>query len=140
MQLHQLIYVSTATEPLADSELHNSLVQYRSRNQATGLTGLLLYSDGLFLQLLEGVETAVHELYHEHIAGDPRHRRLHLLADGPLAVRTFPHWSMGFLHTTLDDAAAPEGYLNPAAPEFLAAHTPQTPAVLLRLLHQFVGL
>lgn len=138
MQLHQLIYVSTAIRPCPDDELRALLAQSRPYNQAADLTGLLLYSEGLFLQLLEGPQTAVYELYHGRIVRDPRHHRLHLLADGPLAARTFPHWRMGFLRTMRDDAAALDGYANPAAPDFLAAHAPQAPAVLLNLLHQFV--
>ncbi len=138
MSLHQLIYVSTAAQPFSDDELRALLAQARPRNQATGLTGLLLYSEGLFLQLLEGAEATVRELYYGPIARDLRHRRLHVLADGPLAARTFPDWHMGFLHTSPASEVALDGYLNPAEASFLANHAPAASPVLLNLLHQFV--
>lgn len=138
MSLHQIIYVSTAAQPFGGDELRALLGQARPRNQASGITGLLLYSEGLFLQLLEGAQAAVHELYRGHIARDPRHRRLHVLADGPLADRTFPDWHMGFLPTSPASEAALDGYLNPAEVSFLANHAPGASPVLLNLLHQFV--
>lgn len=139
MPLHQLIYVSTAVQPFGGDALRALLARARPRNQAAGLSGLLLYSEGLFLQLLEGDAAAVHKLYHGRIAPDPRHHRLHLLADGPATSRAFPDWHMGFLNTTPASAAALAGYLNPAAPGFLADHAPQMPSVLLNLLHQFAN-
>ncbi|NRT21246.1 hypothetical protein HNP98_004092 [Hymenobacter sp. 9A] len=117
------------------------MAQARPRNRATGVTGLLLHSEGLFPQLLEGARAAVHELCHGRIAHDPRHHRLHLLAAGPLLVgRTFPGWHTAFLRATPASAAALGGHLGPAAAaDFLAARAPRMSPVLLRLLHQFVG-
>ncbi|OGX91767.1 BLUF domain-containing protein [Hymenobacter coccineus] len=136
--MHQLIYASTATQPFSDDELRALLAQARPRNQAAGLRGMLLYSKGLFLQLLEGETAAVYELYYGRIARDLRHRRLHVLADGPLTDYTFPEWHMGFLHTTSTSEVVLDGYLNPVETSFLAKHAPNASPVLRNLLHQFV--
>lgn len=90
------------------------------------------------MQLLEGAEATVRELYYGPIARDLRYRHLHMLADGPLTARTFTGWHMGFLHTSPASEVAIDGYLNPAGAGFLASHAPAASPVLLNLLHQFV--
>lgn len=139
MLFHQLIYVSAATQPFSDDGLYALLAQARAHNQARDLTGLLLYSDGLFLQVLEGTKAAVHQLYHGRVAHDSRHTHLRLLADGPAAERIFPDWSMGFLDTAPSDLADLVGHLNLDGPDFLGKHAPKTSPVLMALLLQFAG-
>ena len=90
MVLHQLLYVSAATKPFGNAALQTLVTSARSYNHDRGLTGLLLYSESLFLQMLEGEEAAVHEVYYDRIAADPRHTHLRLLADGPVAGCVFP--------------------------------------------------
>ncbi len=139
MRFHQLIYVSAATQPFGDAALRALVAHARPYNHARGLTGLLLHSEGLFLQVLEGEKAAVRELYYERIARDPRHAHLRLLADGPAAERIFPDWSIGFLDTAPSDLADLVGHLNLDGPAFLARHAPETSPVLMALLLRFVG-
>ncbi len=139
MPCHQLIYVSAATQPFGDAALRALVAQVRPHNHGLGLTGLLLHSENLFLQVLEGDKAAVRELYHERIARDPRHTHLRLLADGPAAARVFPDWSMGFLDTIPSDLADLVGHLNLDGPDFLGKHAPETSPVLMALLLRFVG-
>jgi hypothetical protein len=91
----QLIYVSTATNLPAESELLYLLEQARSRNLRRHITGMLLYSNGTFLQLLEGEAKEVRELY-EAICRDPRNEGHVILRESQIAGRDFPDWSMGF--------------------------------------------
>ena len=93
MLLHHLIYSSTANINLTEAELHRLLGHWRIKNTQLGITGLLLYSEGHILQVLEGAADVVYSLY-ATIAANPRHRSLVKLADGPVANRAFADWSM----------------------------------------------
>ncbi len=88
-----------ATSP--PGTLDGILQSARRNNQALGITGLLLYIDGGFLQVLEGEEEAVHRIY-TRIRADNRHWETRLMLDRE-APRAFGDWSMGFEHLTGDD-------------------------------------
>lgn len=93
--MFQLLYVSAATHLLSDAELDEILAVSRRNNTRDGVTGLLLYADGAFFQVLEGEEAAVRDLY-GRIAQDPRHHRLLNIFQRGIDQRDFPEWSMGF--------------------------------------------
>lgn len=95
--MHELIYRSRSAGPFDRTEIGRILATARQRNAADGLTGLLLYSDASFLQVLEGEAAAVRETF-ARIGEDPRHQELTVLADGPVEARRFPDWTMGFHH------------------------------------------
>src|ERR1035441_9756895 len=69
----RLIYSSEATPGLAAAELEEMLAESRIRNQVYGITGVLLFVEGAFLQILEGEKDDVLGLM-ERIERDPRHR------------------------------------------------------------------
>lgn len=96
MPLQQLIYNSAATKPLNEVELARLLLGARRRNEALGVTGMLLYHEGSFLQVLEGEEKTLDPLF-ERIGGDPRHRRVTVLLRRGIEARQFGAWSMGFV-------------------------------------------
>ena len=97
-----LTYVSSATTFLNPTELLALLNRARTNNVALGLTGMLLYKDGNFMQVLEGEEAPLRQLYTK-IIKDPRHSGLIKLLDQPIETRQFPSWSMAF--TNLDDVS-----------------------------------
>jgi hypothetical protein len=90
-----LVYSSTAAKNLTRADLDALLHRARKKNARLGITGLLLYKRGEFMQALEGEEAAVRALY-AVIRADPRHRRIVTLVDVPVAQPRFPDWSMGF--------------------------------------------
>lgn len=96
-----LVYASSAIQPFSRPDLEDLLATSRENNARAGITGMLLYKDGNFMQVLEGDEEAVRELY-DKIAADPRHKGEILLQQGFTEERQFPEWSMGFrdLHST----------------------------------------
>ncbi len=104
-----LVYLSSAVTPFTHSELTDLLEKSRVNNAAVGISGMLLYKDGNFMQVLEGDEGAVRTLY-DKVARDPRHRGLLVLLQGPLAERQFPDWSMGFRDLKAADVLAMPGY------------------------------
>lgn len=94
--LFHLGYASTETRPLSGNELLELLAFARDANERMDLTGLLLYREHCFFQVLEGNEEVVRKLY-ESISVDDRHYRLELLFEGPIESREFIDWRMGFV-------------------------------------------
>lgn len=90
-----LIYSSVATKAFSDEELFSLLAKSRLNNQRDQLTGLLLYYDMGFMQVLEGAEAAVSETF-QRIERDPRHRNILKIISFQSQDRTFTNWSMGF--------------------------------------------
>jgi len=97
--LHQVIYVSAAKSPQSDADLLSLLNASRTRNAASALTGLLLYDQGCFLQVLEGSRDAVAVTY-TRIERDPRHHRISKIFDAHVSARSFDKWAMGFSTAT----------------------------------------
>lgn len=111
--MHHLIYFSQATHPFTETELVVLLAQARARNQHQQVTGALVYGQGQFMQVLEGEEQVISQLY-EHIKLDPRHRNVFKLADKEILERRFPEWGMAFAGSNPAELAAQVGYLPPA--------------------------
>lgn len=94
-ELLRLVYASAAAAPMARAELEALLAKARSNNARLGVTGMLLYHEGSFIQALEGDPEVVDALY-DRIAADPRHRDAMLLIREPAVERLFDDWTMGF--------------------------------------------
>jgi hypothetical protein len=93
--IFQLMYVSTAAWPLDEREHAAILDISRIKNRRLGITGLLLYIDQAFLQILEGPEDAVKEIF-GRIEHDPRHLGIRVLVQQHVDERLFGEWTMGF--------------------------------------------
>jgi hypothetical protein len=100
--MRQLLYVSNASRDIAPRALDAILSASRANNTLLGITGLLLHIDGGFLQILEGDERAVRELY-TRVAADRRHWEPRILLDREIAAPTFIGCSMGFERPSLND-------------------------------------
>ena len=90
-----LVYVSSAKQKFSEEDLKALLQKSRDHNVPLGLTGMLLYKDGNFMQVLEGPEEAVTALYAK-IEHDPAHHGVLELMRKPIQEREFADWSMGF--------------------------------------------
>ena len=108
MPLLSLTYVSSATELLEMPALLDMLAAIRPKNEALGLSGLLLYSGGNIIQVLEGPEDAVESTF-ETIVDDPRHKDVIVMLRDPIEERAFPDWSMGFRHLGPSDVRRAAG-------------------------------
>ena len=98
--MHQIVYTSTASEDFSTTDLKKLLVGARTRNKALGVSGMLVFHGGTFLQALEGEKRAVNEVF-ASILTDPRHRDIEVLHRGPgFDQRVFGDWSMGFADFT----------------------------------------
>ena len=93
--IFQLVYISSVRPDPSTIEVFTEIAAYRAKNSRLGITGMLLVSQGAFMQVLEGEEAAVRALY-ATIRADPRHEHVHTLAAVALPAREFPDWAMGF--------------------------------------------
>ncbi len=92
-----LIYHSVATRLLTYEELSALHTDAMTGNATRGVTGVLLYRGGCFMQLIEGEEAVVRGLY-EKIKADTRHRNVRVIEEGTREQRVFSRWSMGFVN------------------------------------------
>jgi hypothetical protein len=113
-----LLYVSSAVNAFSKDALIELLAKAREQNTRLGITGLLLYRDGNFMQALEGEEKTVRALA-DRISADPRHQGVIILYTAPIKERQFPDWAMGFY-----DLHSPEVRRIPGFSDFL--NTPLT--------------
>ena len=97
MSLAQLVYISDATQRF-DGPALNELVRLAAcANAGQAITGVLIYGNNTFLQLLEGEQLVVYRLF-EKIKLDPRHTRVRMLACYPIRDRSFDAWNMRLLN------------------------------------------
>jgi hypothetical protein len=94
-QIFSIVYVSTATDLFSDDDLAAVLTSSRKNNVLTHLTGMLLYREGRFLQVLEGPEVFVRGRM-STITADPRHTGVRVLLEEKIEQRRFPHWTMRY--------------------------------------------
>lgn len=97
---HCIIYFSRSVEPFGENDLAAILQQSHHNNAKTGITGVLLYVRGSFIQVLEGEKAAVESLY-RRIEQDHRHIDLDRVLDRPIARRLFSNWGMGYETVTV---------------------------------------
>ncbi|MDA8456622.1 BLUF domain-containing protein [Acidovorax sp. GBBC 3334] len=91
--LVRLLYASRAVDT-SNAAIEAILAQSRQHNSACGITGVLCYGGGVFLQAIEGGRSAVSALY-GHIQRDQRHKDVELLHFEEIDERRFSGWTMG---------------------------------------------
>jgi hypothetical protein len=92
--LVRLLYASRAVPAVDQEALVAILKKSKANNLTLGVTGVLCFSEGIFLQVLEGGRGPVNKLYNR-IAADPRHTDVELLCYEEIGERRFAGWSMG---------------------------------------------
>ncbi len=93
--LIHIVYLSYSKKELSESELNGFLASIRRRNEIQNITGLLLYKDGAFIQIIEGERDIILNLF-DSISSDSRHSNIVKLIEEPISKRAFPAWAMGF--------------------------------------------
>lgn len=112
--MEYIVYVSTAKRLLSEKELIDLLKVSRAKNKKYNVTGMLLYCQGTFMQVLEGDKNSV-ELIYKTIELDLRHKNIIKLAEGSLKKRSFPEWSMAFASVNSETLQEIEGFLSSSA-------------------------
>jgi len=113
----QVSYVSRATNPMSSGDLLALLHQCRRNNTKYGVSGLLLYGNGTFLQTIEGDPDVVDPLY-DRIFDDKRHADIELLYRKDIADRQYSEWSMGFDEISDESLKGIEGLRDFGAVDF----------------------
>lgn len=91
--LVRLLYASRAVDT-SPQAIEGILSQSRQHNPQSGITGILCYGGGIFLQAIEGGRMAVSDLF-GHIQRDVRHKDVVLLDFEEISERRFGGWTMG---------------------------------------------
>lgn len=105
-----LSYVSSSTSTeVSSDELLDILGKSRANNTLLGITGMLLYKDGNFMQVIEGPDEPIKDLFNK-ISRDPRHKGVIVLLKQKITQREFPDWSMGFRNLRDVDLNFTPGY------------------------------
>lgn len=91
--MHRLVYLSVADDDLDWSGIGPILKVSQANNGRDGVTGLLLYDGGSFLQVLEGQREAVLTTF-DRIRADPRHHDVKLMLSETVAAPAFEDWAM----------------------------------------------
>ncbi len=132
------MYASSAKKDMTAQDLEKILAQSQTNNAPLGITGLLLYHDGNFIQVLEGPEDAVRKVYNR-IVQDDRHGNLHLLVARLAQTRLFPDWAMGYKRVTdvpQEDQAAFRDFFNDTFTDPAFFQKPDRVIILLKAFVQ----
>lgn len=131
----RVTYLSQETAPFTPAELLSLLEHCHANNPARGLTGLLIYGNGTFLQTLEG-EDAVVEALIETISKDPRHHSLQVVQRQSTDRRRYEGWSMGFERLTAEALAGAPALGNFMLADFNPRYLSTHPDVMESLLER----
>jgi len=94
-ELYQLAYCSNSTAEMGPEVLDAILRSSEKNNSRNEVSGILLYHDNVFFQVLEGEEDRVKTLF-QTIGRDPRHNAVSMMWEGQVQQRSFPDWAMGY--------------------------------------------
>lgn len=109
--MYHLMYASYATQDFSDKDLTELLMDARIKNSNLGITGMLIHRAGNFIQVLEGEEDAVKNLY-ETIKADKRHAGEIVISEGEINERQFAKWAMDFRDYSKNSLFTPEEMAN----------------------------
>lgn len=93
--LVRLLYASRAVDA-SPAALEGILGAARQHNAQSGITGVLVYGGGVFMQAIEGGRQAISDLYGT-IQRDARHDHVVLLHYEEIVERRFGGWTMGLV-------------------------------------------
>lgn len=116
--IYHIAYFSTATQLFTETDLTELLAISKRNNSALGVTGILLFIEGCFLQVLEGEKEVVKSIF-EKVEKDRRHDDVFTLFEGEKVERSFEKWSMGFKNLPLVEYKRQIGFEDITNEEFL---------------------
>ncbi|MFI3190318.1 MAG: BLUF domain-containing protein [Methylococcales bacterium] len=140
MSLHCLVYTSLSRQKLSDDNIKYFLQLIRHKNEIEQVTGMLVYLDPFFIQVLEGEETTVNRLF-DIIKNDPRHYKVSLIYKKPIAERHFSNWTMGFSKISYKDIEMLDGFsdfLQKPSIEFFNRSPNEVDELLYKFKHEIL--
>ncbi len=132
----QLIYISAATVEFTTQDLTSLLAKAREKNAKVDVSGMLIYHEGSFFQVLEGPEDEVYRIY-DMIEYDDRHDDVKLLLKSYVDKRSFENWSMGFVNTDRELFQQISGFSDFFKPGFAVPDMRDADSLLGRVMTEF---
>jgi len=136
--IYQIVYSSLASEKMPKSKLYQILRHARLENGKRNVTGILVFADNMFFQVLEGEEDVVRSLM-QKITPDKRHRDVKIIFEGLLAAPAFPSWEMAYVSTNAKEMAAWAGLRSTTTLDDTLAHLRSTPSHIPDVLLKLIG-
>tara|TARA_R110002049_G_scaffold70894_2_gene182948 strand:+ start:1465 stop:1881 length:417 start_codon:yes stop_codon:yes gene_type:complete len=134
MLLHQIIYTSQASEQFNKRNLLDLLHTSRGYNTIDNISGLLMHRNGYFLQIIEGEQDVVENLF-QRLSNDTRHKNIKMILDRTVESRLFSNWAMGCADFDEPELSMLPGLRtdlsNPEVIEELIIHLPEIADFLL---------
>jgi hypothetical protein len=134
--MFHVVCTSAAVHLLTKAELQAMLQETRETCARRGITGMLLYKDGTFLQVLEGEQEAVLNVV-SMIRQDPRHKRPYVLLSETSEQRLFSNWSMAFRDVSGDSLMSTPGFSDFLNTPFTGDEFSANPTRCMQLLLSF---
>ena len=135
--LSQILYSSKALSSMDSAELEQILDDARTGNELRGVTGALIYVDGVFVQILEG-EQAVLDALLASIRDDSRHGAMKVFHEAEIAERAFNDWRMAYLSADVADMGRWAGLQGTGNIDDLLTHLYRDPERVPRILLSIV--
>jgi len=132
----QISYLSRSVVPMSAEQLLSLLQQCHANNSSRGITGMLFYGNGTFLQVIEGEAATVDDLV-EKIGRDPRHDDIRILGRKAVERREYADWSMGFERITAETLQTVEGLRDFDPSDFTPAGLSAREDVIDSLMERF---
>nr|WP_320120320.1 BLUF domain-containing protein [uncultured Marinifilum sp.] len=136
-KLIQIVYVSCSRNKLSESELDDILSEIRPKNRKNSITGLLLYNDEIFIQVLEGKSEIINDLY-ERLKKDDRHINIVLILKENIKKRSFPDWSMGYHKLSKEESKELPGFSNLMSAKDFKESLKKSSAAVVELIDKFM--
>jgi hypothetical protein len=135
-RVHHLLYRSRSARSFTMTDLTALQEQSHAYNEAHDITGLLCYSEGYFVQVLEGSAADVHLLFAK-IRQDKRHYRVQALSDLASSQRWFADWRMALVQPEQNEFNWLLGYLEAKGHNLVQPQIPIIEPHLVQLLTEF---
>lgn len=132
----QVSYLSRATRDMSATDLLSLLMHAREKNTASGITGLLLYGNGTFLQVIEGEDAVIDGLV-DRLGRDSRHADVRILSRRAVPERQYSDWSMGFEQVSEGALGAVEGLRGFGVADFTFDELARNEAAIERIMDHF---
>jgi hypothetical protein len=133
--VYQVVYSSFESKNLSTTDLDEIITISQKNNSKKDITGILLYSEGTFLQLLEGNKSDILNLYNT-IVKDPRHSQISKILEIQNGTRIFKDWSMGFKNLNKTEFSKFNEFL--IKPENIKQKTSLNQNLILEILTTFI--
>jgi hypothetical protein len=131
---HCIVYFSFSVNPFTKEDINTILEQSRRNNPAHNITGMLLYLNGSVIQVLEGGQEAIENLFNK-IKLDTRHCNVTQVFSRPIIGRIFADWSMGYETVTAQELENIKEIVNIYTDERLAVEAGQN--IVLKMIKLF---